>query len=307
MNWVAASLAAGLLDRLLVLALAMALSALLLSAPMRRRLGLYRPSQWLGRVIDVSDRKLNRAKRSTATLVYRGLVVMVAMVLITVLLAAALGVITQHWREGIYLEMLLLAVLLPIRPAAQPPAPKGSDKHTPIRHAIESLAHQFASGTVAVAFWYVVAGIPGALLVRMIHRLDAQIGHISQRYVAFGWAAACMDRILQWLPARLASLLLVLAAILTPKGKPLGALRTLLRDRGNVQDSNHGWPLATTAGALNLTLAGPKPLEGAMAHDAWIGKGTAKATEHDRKRSLWLYAMANGLLWLGVVGVMGAW
>lgn len=325
-------MASGLLDRLLALCLAMMFSTLFLGVKVRITLKLHRPALWLDKAIAAADRKLNRETRSSGTRVYRGLIVMLLLMGLMVGSSVVLGMIRQHLHYGIYLEIVVLAVLLPIRSSLQHAhaiarllaAKKektalhylsawmqldktSSDQHTLARMTIEHLTEQLASQVVAIAFWYLLLGLPGALMAAMLHRLDARIGHATRRHLAFGWAASRSNDVLQWVPARFAALLIVAAAFLVPKGRPLGAIRILAKDRHNTFSPNAGWPIAATAGALNLTLAGPKRIEGAVAGDDWIGKGTAKATQHDVMRSLWLYAIASGLLWMSVVGLMGAW
>src|SRR4030095_17008075 len=96
------------------------------------------------------------------------------------------------------------------------------------RAAIESLAENFSDGVVAPLFWMVVAGLPGALAYKAINTADSMIGHKSPRHLAFGWASARCDDLVNLPASRLSALWLVLAAgLLRPS--PNAALAAIRR------------------------------------------------------------------------------
>ena len=94
------------------------------------------------------------------------------------------------------------------------------------RAAIESLAENFSDGVVAPLFWLLVAGLPGALIYKAINTADSMIGHKSDRYLAFGWASARADDLVNLPASRLAALWLVLAAGILPGLSPRDAIKT---------------------------------------------------------------------------------
>ena len=120
--------------------------------------------------------------------------------------------------------------------------------------AIESLAENFCDSVVAPVFWFIVAGLPGAALYRFANTADAMWGYRGMRQGAdWTWAgkwAARADDVLSWIPARIAALLLVVAA----RGLPLARLR---RDAGRTLSPNSGWPMAAMALALDVRLGKP--------------------------------------------------
>ncbi|TFV52618.1 cobalamin biosynthesis protein [Blastococcus sp. TF02A-35] len=123
------------------------------------------------------------------------------------------------------------------------------------RATVESVAENTSDAAVAPLFWGAVAGLPGLLGYRAVNTLDAMVGYRSARYERFGWAAARLDDVANWVPARLTAALTVLCAPLTG-GSAGGALRTWLRDGAAHPSPNSGRCEAAAAGALGVTLGG---------------------------------------------------
>jgi adenosylcobinamide-phosphate synthase len=174
------------------------------------------------------------------------------------------------------------------------------------RAAIESLAENFSDGVVAPLFWLTVAGLPGALVYKAINTADSMIGHKSERYRAFGWAAARTDDVANLPASRLAALWLCLAATVAPNASFQGAARTVWRDARKHRSPNAGWPEAAMAGALGLRLAGPRVYGGETVIDQWMGSGRAEAEAGDIRRALLVYRVACLLQGLVVAGLAAA-
>jgi adenosylcobinamide-phosphate synthase len=160
------------------------------------------------------------------------------------------------------------------------------------RAAIESLAENFADGVVAPLFWLLCGGLPGAALYKAINTADSMIGHRSERYLAFGWASARLDDLVNLPASRLAALWLTLAAFVVPGGAPREALGAVWRDSGHHKSPNAGWPEAAMAGALGMRLAGPRMYGGKLVDDHWMGNGRADLSATDIRRALLLYRTA---------------
>lgn len=124
------------------------------------------------------------------------------------------------------------------------------------RAACESVAENTSDAQVAPLFWAGVAGVPGVLAYRAINTLDAMIGNRSVRYARFGWAAARLDDLANYLPARLTGALVLACAPLVggSSARAAGAWR---RDAARHPSPNAGIPEATFAGALGVRLGGP--------------------------------------------------
>jgi adenosylcobinamide-phosphate synthase len=160
--------------------------------------------------------------------------------------------------------------------------------------ALESLAESFNDGIVAPVFWFVIAGLPGLFVYKVLNTADSLIGHKEERWRAFGWAAARADDLLNLVPARIAGALLVLAGF--------GGYGVMLSDASKHASPNAGWPEAAMAGALGVSLGGPTSYDGVMHERPVFGNGPAPGVS-DLRRGLRIYVVACGLLWLIVAAV----
>jgi adenosylcobinamide-phosphate synthase len=164
------------------------------------------------------------------------------------------------------------------------------------RAAIESLAESTSDGVVAPAFWLVLFGLPGIVLYKAANTADSMIGHKSERYLEFGWAAARFDDLLNLVPARLSALLIAGAAFWV-KGADAGkAWGTALRDAKKHTSPNAGWPEAAVAGALGFSLGGPRSYAGETIDLPTLGEGRRDLGPADIRTALGLYAITLDLL-----------
>lgn len=123
------------------------------------------------------------------------------------------------------------------------------------RATAESVAENTSDAVVAPLFWGAVAGIPGLLGYRAVNTLDAMVGYRSPRYLRFGWAAARLDDLVNWLPARVAAALATCAAPVVD-GAPRHALAVWRRDAAAHPSPNAGQVEAAFAGAIGVRLGG---------------------------------------------------
>ncbi|HEX6956478.1 MAG TPA: adenosylcobinamide-phosphate synthase CbiB [Ferrovibrio sp.] len=182
--------------------------------------------------------------------------------------------------------------------------PDSLDEHGVSRAAIESLAENFSDGVVAPAFWLAVGGLPGIALYKAINTADSMIGHKSDKYRDFGWAAARLDDLVNLPASRISALLLILACLFTPGTSSRDAFTALERDAGQHRSPNAGWPEAAMAGALGLRLAGPRRYASGWVDDHWMGNGNADATAADIRKALRLYRAACASL--GSMAILAA-
>jgi adenosylcobinamide-phosphate synthase len=149
--------------------------------------------------------------------------------------------------------------------------PETLDEAGVSRAAIESAAENFSDGVLAPAFWFVIGGLPGIAIYKAVNTADSMIGHRSERFVEFGWAAARLDDVLNWIPARLAGMIICLV------GGGRAAMEVMFRDAGLHKSLNAGWPESATAASLGIALAGPRVYGGVLTDDPYLNAEGRKA------------------------------
>ena len=153
-----------------------------------------------------------------------------------------------------------------------------------IRAAVETVAENFSDGVVAPMFWMLIGGAPLALAYKAVNTMDSMVGYKNDRYLYFGRAAAKLDDAANWIPARLAALLLVAAAPLTGQNATR-AFALWRRDRRKHASPNSAQTESAMAGALGVRLAGPASYFGQVHQKPWIGDDTRPIEPEDITRA----------------------
>ncbi|MFQ5508425.1 MAG: adenosylcobinamide-phosphate synthase CbiB [Leptospirillia bacterium] len=136
--------------------------------------------------------------------------------------------------------------------------------------AVESAAENASDGVVAPLFYLALGGPALALAYKAVNTADSMVGYRGERYADFGWAAARLDDLANWIPARITWLLMtVCAGGLGYSAR--GAWRTALTDARRHASPNAGWPEAAVAGALGVRLGGPAHYRGQLHQRPLLG------------------------------------
>ena len=302
-------------------ALFIAAAALLFEALFGYPQALYRaighPVTWIGALITLLDKTLNRPQWSFVMRRASGVLALLLLLGLT----GGLTLFAEHYliktQEGVVLAILLAATLPAQRSlndhvlavanaldnggiaAGRTSVGMIVGRNTAVldeagisRAAIESLAENFSDGVVAPIFWTAMFSLTGGVLYKATNTADSMIGHKSEKYHAFGWAAARFDDLVNLPASRISAVLIILAAALIPGCSAWNAIKAVRRDAPHHRSPNAGWPEAAMAGALGLKIAGPRLYGTEMVEDAYMGDGRREANTKDIRRALRVYRVA---------------
>lgn len=178
--------------------------------------------------------------------------------------------------------------------------PKLLDEAGMARAAVESIAENTSDAAISPLVWAALGGAPAVALHRCVNTLDAMVGYKSEKYRNFGWAAAKLDDVLAYLPARITAATHV--AISAARGQFSEAVRAWREDAPQHPSPNAGPVEATAAAALGVQLGGETHYSYGVEMRPTLGSGPAPTTQsvHDAVR---LAQLTQGLVALLVVAL----
>ena len=125
-----------------------------------------------------------------------------------------------------------------------------------ISATIETLTENITDSIVSPIFYTFIFGILGGISYRVVNTLDAMIGYKDPKNIDVGWFPARLDDILNYLPSRITGISIITAAFIL-KLNWRNSYRIMIRDAKKTPSPNSGYPMAATAGALNIQLIKP--------------------------------------------------
>ena len=138
------------------------------------------------------------------------------------------------------------------------------------RAAVETVAENASDGVIAPLIFLAIGGAPLGMAYKAVNTMDSMVGYKNDRYLWFGRCAAKLDDLVNFIPARLAGLLMCLGAGFSGFDGP-NALRIFRRDRKNHKSPNSAHTEAAAAGALHIQLGGPNYYFGKLVDKPAIG------------------------------------
>ncbi len=147
----------------------------------------------------------------------------------------------------------------------------GLDESGIIRAAVESVAESTTDGVISPMFYLLFFGPVFGMVFKASSTMDSMIGYKNERYMYFGRAAARIDDVLNFIPARIAAILMIIAAALCPDTGGKNAVRIFMRDRNKHPSPNSGQTESVCAGALGLKLSGDAAYGGVLVKKETIG------------------------------------
>lgn len=226
------------------------------------------PVEWFGRWIRFTDESFNAGQGKK----WKG----VGLLVFSSVVLGLLGLLTRLIPGGELIDILLVAILLAQKSledhlkdvAAMLRVSLGQgrlavakivgrdvsnlDSSEVSKAAIESAAEGFSDGVVAPCFWFLLLGLPGILIYKFVNTADSMIGYRNEKYNEFGWAAARTDDLLNFIPARLSAIIMLVTHW------SLDRFSAVAEDASLHISPNAGWPESAMAHALDISLGGPR-------------------------------------------------
>lgn len=180
---------------------------------------------------------------------------------------------------------------------------KGLNDKDILKATIETLSENASDGIIAPIFYFAIGGLPLAMVYKAINTLDSMVGYRNEKYINFGWAAARLDDIANFVPARITGTLIVTAAFILKMSVAAGrlSLRTMLRDGEKHLSPNSGIPEAAMAGALGIRLGGPSFYAGILVEKPYIGEEKTVVEEE----ASYLNASENAISIVKITSLLG--
>jgi adenosylcobinamide-phosphate synthase len=155
-----------------------------------------------------------------------------------------------------------------------------------VRATVETVAENTSDGVIAPLIFTFIGGPILGFMYKAINTMDSMVGYHNDRYEHFGWAPAKLDDIVNFLPARISAVLMIIAAF--AGGREFSgrdALRVFIRDRYNHKSPNSAQTESACAGALGLRLGGDSYYFGRLVHKPTIGDAKRQEERGDIRRS----------------------
>lgn len=170
--------------------------------------------------------------------------------------------------------------------------------------ALETLSENLSDGVIAPMFWYMLLGIPGMLMYKMVNTQDSMVGYKNERYYLYGYFSAKLDDVLNYIPARLTSLIMLWS---------VGRLDLIpfVKKYGRAHASpNSGYPESALAGILSCRFGGPHDYFGKLVDKPYIGSVDRELRTEDMLQAIGINLRAEyimvaivSLWWLSLYGV----
>lgn len=267
------------------------------------------PVTWLSKVINILDLNLNKRSFSNNIRKFNGFITLLICLILISALFITVQIILNNLPFGIFIAMIftwpLIAInsmhkhirnilkdfnnnkIKSIRKSVSKIVGRNTlklNKISLIRASIESLGENTSDGIIAPVFWALIFGLPGIALYKTINTLDSMIGYKNTQYKDFGWASARLDDFVNIIPSRITGFLY--AAV---SKKFLFTMIVMIKDGNKHTSPNAGYPEAALAGALNVSLSGPRVYNNFTRHDQWLNETGLPPSIEDLKKALKMY------------------
>ena len=292
---------------------------------------IFHPIRLIGSLIAALDKKLYPASRDARREKRRGALLVVIVLLttagVTAIIVAAAYIL--HPVCGIIVETILTCYLLAAKSlkkesmkvclrleegdipeskkalsmiVGRDTASMGEDEI--IKAAVETVAENTSDGVIAPMLYAALGGPVLGFLYKAVNTMDSMIGYRNERYMDFGTAAAHLDDICSYIPARISAFCMILAACIAGRDADArGAVRIYKRDSGNTLSPNAGQTESVCAGALGIQLGGPAFYFGKKVEKAFMGDPVREPEVKDIRRANTLMMLTADIFFLLILVV----
>lgn len=171
-----------------------------------------------------------------------------------------------------------------------------------VRATVETVSENIVDGIISPMFYLFIGGAPLGMGYKAASTLDSMVGYKNEKYIKFGWASARLDDLLNFIPARITSYLLIPFAALICGMDAGNSFRIMLRDRRKHSSPNSAYSEAAVAGAIGCRLGGPASYFGRVIEKPYIGDALKEIGKEDILKSIRImYAAALSGLALGCI------
>jgi adenosylcobinamide-phosphate synthase len=286
--------------------------------PLHDKIG--HPVEWIGAVLAKLEALLYDPEAEPPQARLRGLAALLALLLIVAVPAVIATSILSTFTFGWVIEALIATTLIAqhslyehvsaVGKGLDTSLPEGRkavakivgrdpaalDESGVVKGALESLAENASDGIVAPVLCYALLGLPGIVAYKAINTADSMIGHKSERYIYFGWAAARLDDLINLPASRLTGLLIAASAAWNDKERGKIAMQAMWRDAPKHQSPNAGWPESALAASLGVKFGGLRSYNGSPVNLPWMGEGRETLNRDDIRKGLRLYGTSMTFL-----------
>ncbi|AKL94470.1 cobalamin biosynthesis protein CobD [Clostridium aceticum] len=273
------------------------LSAYILDLILGDPQGFPHPVRYIGNFISYLEKKLLNLKKSTQSQFIMGIVLAVIVIVTAYVLTSAIIKIAYslHAYLGVFVSVLLGYTVLATKSLdvetrkVYKKLEDGSiedartalsyivgrdtedlDEKEITRATVETIGENISDGIIAPMFYFFIGGVPLAMAYKAANTLDSMVGYKNDKYLYFGRFSAKFDDVVNYIPARLTAIFVIIAAVLRRKNCSQ-AVKTVLRDNDKHNSPNAGYPEAAVAGALEIQLGGTNKYFGREVYKPTIG------------------------------------
>ncbi len=176
------------------------------------------------------------------------------------------------------------------------------NKEETIKGTIETVAENTSDAIIAPIFYFLIGGPILSVIYKAVNTMDSMLGYKNEKYYYFGWAAAKLDDLANYIPSRLTALLFIAASFLKNYNYK-GAIEVVRKDAKKHASPNAGYPEAAVAGALGIKLGGPSRYFNKIVDKAALGIGSVDINTNQIKKTINLMYLSTFIFYIFIISI----